>query len=193
MSLRGMFVNDINRVARASEVPLFIIWHIIQRLLRQTGRATAALEFAMVAPLFLTCLCFIFETGFEAWSKTVLSASVEYASRQVQIGLITNVTDFKTAVCSRAGKIITLGTPSGSCSNLLQVYATAGISHASLQIASVVGSSLSLNGYSTGGSGSDVLIQVAYPRPFMFPFSAQAVGSSSQMVTSTWNFANEPY
>jgi Flp pilus assembly protein TadG len=181
------------RVRNELEISVASFVRSFLKMMRCSDRATLALEFAFVAPVFLFCLCYLMDTAFEIWSKAALDAALDGAARQVELGLVTNVTDFKTFVCQEVGTLVALGQPSTTCSSILQVYATTATTNSGLVATSIVGNALSSTAYNTGGDGSMVFIEVGYPRLFMFPMSSVAAGGSSQMVVSRINFQNEPF
>jgi Flp pilus assembly protein TadG len=74
----------------------------IGRLLRDT-RADTALEFAMIGSALFLFIFGIFVFSLDMFWQMTLDDAVRNAARQVQIGAITNSTEFKDAVCTEFG------------------------------------------------------------------------------------------
>lgn len=96
------------------------IWHDLKRRAARAGaafrrnrRGATAVEFAMIAPLFLGSLFAIMETGTLYLKTTALEAGVEEAKRVTMTGQVAGaggaaeqLAKFKDAFCNQAGWII---------------------------------------------------------------------------------------
>ena len=149
-------------------------------------RAVAALEFALVAPVFLLFLFAILGVGVLGLYQRVLDEAVRNAARQVQLGgpASQNGASLVAAICQEF-------TLDAACSTSISYYVQSN-SNSSLW-ASIVPVALPSSGkYSDGfqscGANNNVLIQVAYPMPFLLPFIGLAVtftGTNSIVAVTT--------
>ena len=157
--------------------------------LRANAGATA-LEFAILAPVFFLVTFFSIDLGLELATQLALDNAVAYAARQIEIGTIgsSSASSFTSDVCSKASALIS------SCTSNIQVYVTSGTSFSSLTPGTVNAmGKLSPTTFTPGVAGSDVLVQVAYTRSFLFGTMAQATGLTSATLLSTFVLRNEPY
>src|SRR4051795_6864150 len=84
----------------------------IRRLLRRfrrNRRASAALEFALVAPMFFALLFAIIETALMFFASQVLETVTQDSARQIMTGQAQNAAmtqaQFKTLVCSKVAAL----------------------------------------------------------------------------------------
>jgi Flp pilus assembly protein TadG len=149
-------------------------------------RGVTAVEFALLAPLFLLILCAWTEVGLCLLMESALDNAARDASRLIRTGSATETT-FKAAVCAKVSPIIpcasvTYNVQSGSSFSSLSVVA-----------ASSTGS-LSSTGFTAGSSGSDMLVQVAYSKPAFFSVFLKKAGLGGNiLIMSTLAFQNETY
>lgn len=154
-------------------------------------RGAAALEFAIVCPVFLVLLLGIFSAGITGLIQLALDDSVRDATRQLQMDTpaSTSATGFVAAVCSEFSVV------SPSCTTSLTYSVQA--AKQSDGFASLTPATLSAGGALSNsffGSGTpfaanvDVLVQVAYPLPFSIPLLgtfATLTGTNSVLATAT--------
>ena len=73
------------------------------RGLRRDDRGTAALEFAMVAPMFFALMFSFYDIGLLMLRQVMLSQAVDKTMREVRVALTPmNLNDFISDVCDRA-------------------------------------------------------------------------------------------
>jgi hypothetical protein len=143
---------------------------LITRRLGQSG--AFALEFALVAPVFMVMLFVVFEISYDEFMQEVLDNALQSAARQVQIGdtqsasTSTFVTDYFCPYGSGLlncknlfVRIQSISFSAGSCSNLSSSSATGDFYDATVSGAPVSSGVLELGDFYSGagtvGSGSD--------------------------------------
>ena len=165
--------------------------------LRRDRRAVAALEFALVGPVFLLFLFAAFGVGLVGFYQLALDDAVRDAARQVQIDApaATSKSNFVNAVCQ------TFGYLASDCATKLtyNVQAStaaagfAGLSPATLPSSGNFGTHFFDSG-TPYASGVNVLVQVAYPLPFTLPYIGLLVTTTgTNSVVSTATVRVEPY
>ncbi len=159
---------------------------------RASGRrGSTVVEFALVAPVFLLCMFMILELGLDAFTQVSLDDAVRAASRQIQIGNIQagGANAFAADVCQEFGNI------APNCESSLLINVESGTNFASLTPATLTSDgTLSSSGFAPGSPGSDVIVQVAYHRPYAFPLIPQIIsGQMSGTMMSTMVVQNEFY
>jgi Flp pilus assembly protein TadG len=158
------------------------------RLLRRWGAdrgGATAVEFAFIGPLFLLLVLASIEFGIQLMTQMDLDNATEAAARQVALGAATSNSNFVTDVCSSVSVLIP------NCSSSLQVHVTAGSTFAGLSAATVQGGKLTPSSFTPGTYQSDVLVQVAYTRPYDIQWLAAMFGQTPT-VLSTVAVQNEP-
>jgi len=153
-----------------------------------TRRAATALEFALVAPVFLFTVGMIFQVGIMLYSQTTLDMATRLAARTVQTGTAQQAADsqgvFGAALCGNATSILL------RCSEL--VYAVASGSSFSGIVA--LQSAPSSASFSPGSQGSMVVVQVFLRQPLILPLFGSLLFPSGQMqLSSTLAFRNGYY
>lgn len=167
------------------------------RALRHDTRAVAALEFAIVAPLFLTCLLSILGIGLIGFYQTVLDDAVRDATRQIQMATSASTSSpsgFVAAVCAQFGLLardcaqtltysVQAGDPSGLFSALTpQPLSTTGTLN---------------NAFFAPGAfarSAPILVQVAYPLPFTIPvLGGVATATHTNSILATAAVRAEPW
>ncbi|MCJ2023841.1 TadE/TadG family type IV pilus assembly protein [Methylobacterium sp. J-067] len=144
-----------------------------------------AIEFGLLAPVFLLILCAWIEVGLCLMMESTLDNAVRDASRLIRTGSATEAT-FKAAICAKMPVIpcasITYNVQSGSSFSALSVIAVSSTS------------TLASTGFNTGSSGSDMLVQVAYSKPAFFSSLLKAAGFGGNiLIMTTLAFQNESY
>jgi len=154
-------------------------------LLLRDGRGVMAIEFALLAPVFLLVLCAWMEVGLCLLMESTLDNATRDASRLIRTGSATEAA-FKAAVCAKVPVI-----PCASITYNVQ----SGSSFASLSYVSVSSTgTLSSTGFTAGSSGSDMLVQVAYSKPTFFSsFLKKAGFGGNILIMTTVAFQNESY
>jgi len=140
----------------------------VRRFCRER-KAVTAVEFAMIGSAFFLFIFMIFVFSTDMFWQMVLDDAVRNATRQVQIGKITNGNDFLTAVCNE------FGSAAPNCSGLLQYsvqggayFGTGGITATSFSSTGNLALTQQFSGTTATSAGTPVflLVQVAYPLPF---------------------------
>jgi Flp pilus assembly protein TadG len=158
------------------------------RLLRRWGAdrgGATAVEFAIIGPIFLLLVTACIEFGIQLMTQLALDNATQAAARQLEIGQVTARSDFVAQICSNASALLS------NCSSQLQVNVASASSFASLTPATVKNGALSPAAFSPGGSQADVLVQVAYTRPYDVQWLASLAGTTPTLV-STVAVQNEP-
>lgn len=173
-----------------------IAWRLARRFAAdRTG--VSAVEFAIVCPVFLLMLFAILGTGITALIQLALDDAVRDAARQLQIdtSASTSASGLIAAVCTEFSAV------SPSCTTTLTYNVQAATQAAGF--ASITPAKLSASGalantfFATStkfAPGVDVLVQIAYPLPFSFPFiGALATLNGTNSVLATATVRVEPY
>lgn len=89
-------------------IPIISFVAVMKRLrsFRRSQDGSAAVEFAMIAPMFFALIFAVMETGMVFMAGQVLETGVEDGARLVYTSTTTNVTDFKTAICNRVSVLL---------------------------------------------------------------------------------------
>jgi len=156
------------------------------KLLRRDGRGMAAVEFGLLAPLFIVLLCGILENGLILFSQTVLDNATRDASRLILLGNTTS-DSFSTALCNGVNGII-------PCSKIkFRVQSGTSFSGLSSAVQTDANGDMLNTQFSPGTFSQDVLIQVSYNRPFLVPLYGMFSGVNSELLVSTIAMKSEPY
>lgn len=140
------------------------------RQFRRERSGTAAVEFALIAPVFLLLLFAIIEVGLFFFAQQVMEQATFLASRQILTGQAQSAgltqTQFRNLVCNNAGAFFT-------CGNIIvdvQTYSSFSGSNTGRLVNGVTGNADSSNAsYAAGGSGSIVVVRVVYEWPTIVP------------------------
>ena len=165
--------------------------------LRRDRRAVAALEFAIVGPVYLMFLFAAFGVGLVGFYQLALDDAVRDAARQIQIDgpARLNKSSFVSAVCQTFGYLASDCTTSLTY-NVQASTATAGfagLTPATLPSSGNFGTHFFDSGTPYAG-GVNVLVQVAYPLPFNLPYIGSLVTTTgTNSVVSTSTIRVEPY
>jgi Flp pilus assembly protein TadG len=152
-------------------------------------RGIVAVELALILPIYLLLIGGVVEIGIEFMIQIVLDHAVSVSAREIQIGNATSASAFGTDVCNAASSMVLQ-----SCTTNLQVNVSSGSSFAALTVATVNSAgTLTPAAFSPGTAGSDILVQVAYTRPYFFKLLGTVIGSNTNTVLSTIAVQSEPY
>ncbi len=167
---------------------------VLQRL-ASCRQGVVALEFALVGLAFITMTMFVMDMGLQLYTQSVMDDAARTAAHNIKtgngasaagvpIGLVRGTAgDVRTTVCNLLSLVAT------SCTTSLQVYAANNSSFAALSRvdSSTTGLGSYNNSFSAGGSNAYVLLQVAFRRVSVIPFT----GLAEPYVVSTIMFENE--
>ena len=183
------------------------IWRIrrLRRGLRDT-RGTAAIEFAMIAPVFFLLMFASFETGMTYFANMTLENGVMEAARLVRTGQAQqsgmSASEFRTYLCDRVDMLL-------SCDAdklFIDVQAFSSFGGAGYQDEFDDNGDLNgnLNNFNTGQSSASagaqdiVLVRAFYKWPLFSPgfakyYSNMPNDENYRLVSSSFAFRNEPY
>jgi Flp pilus assembly protein TadG len=148
----------------------------------------AALEFALVFPIFLLFAAMIMENGILLVDQAFLDFATADAARLIRTGQVqqgSGETAFQNQLCADV-------TPLIACSGLqinVQSAANPGFGSLNATVQADADGNLATTSFTPGGPGDDVLVQVAYKRSYLFSI----VGTGMSLVASTAVFQNEKY
>jgi Flp pilus assembly protein TadG len=179
-----------------------------RRMRADADKGSAAIEFAMVAPVFFVLLLGIFEAAIMFFSQAVLQNAMTDMGRYVRTGQAACHTknaagactaamtqaQFRTEVCAKVAPLI-------PCNGNLQIdvkKSTTGFGGATHSSPLTAGGALNtaMNGYDTGAACDVVLARAFYTWPVATPvlswFLVNMAGNK-HLVTAATAFRNEPF
>jgi Flp pilus assembly protein TadG len=165
------------------------------RRFRRNRKGAAALEFALVAPIFLALLFAILETALMFFAGQVLENVTQDSARMVLTGQAQNAsytqTQFANYVCTKVPALFT-------CANIsidVQSYS----SFAAIPMSSQIdggGNFINNMQYAPGGSGAIVVVRLFYQWPLFVTglgYNIANLTGSKRLLVGTAVFQNEPY
>jgi Flp pilus assembly protein TadG len=167
----------------------------VLRRFRRNRRGSAAVEFALVAPVFFALLFAIIETAIVFFAGQVLETITQQSARMILTGQAQTAAytqaQFKTYVCGQIPALFT-------CSNVyvdVQSYNSFGNVTLNSQID---GSSNFVNNmqYNPGGPGQIVVVRLFYQWPLFVTglgYNISNLAGSKRLLAATAAFQNEPY
>lgn len=170
------------------------------RRMRARGKSgSAAVEFAMIAPVLFLFLCGILEVGAIFFAQSALQNAADDTARQVRTGQLQgNVTaaQLRTLICGEVSGLIS----NANCTANLQVDMRVSNSFTGANYPSVTNANGSLNNGAMAVQSSDtcqvVLFRAFYPwtimTPLMTPF-LQNMPNGQYLLAVAEAFRNEPY
>lgn len=168
---------------------------LARRLNTHASSGATAVEFAMIAPIFLLLLFAIFETGIIFMAQSVLQSAVNNAARTVKIGSAASMdaTTFRNSICSQISVLM-------SCSSNLQIDLVSYGSFSSATYSSPLNPDGSFNSamsrYQPGSGGSIELLRASYAWPVVTPLLTTFLvnmGNNSHLISASVAFRNEPF
>jgi Flp pilus assembly protein TadG len=165
------------------------------RRFRRHRRGSAAVEFALVAPVFFALLFAIIEVALMFFATQVLETVTQASARyiltgQAQSGSLTQG-QFKTYVCSQIPALFTCGNVKVD----VESYPSFGsISNSSVFEGS--GNFVGLTNYCPGNAGDIVIVKLSYQWPLFVTglgFNMSNPGTTKRWLTATAAFQNEPF
>jgi Flp pilus assembly protein TadG len=166
------------------------------RRFRRNRRGSAAVEFALVAPVFFALLFAIIETAIVFFAGQVLETVTQDSARMIMTGQAQtggySQSDFKTYVC---GKIIVLF----DCVNGISIDVQNYSAFSSVTISNPIDAGKNFvppNNYSPGGPGDIVVVRLFYQWPLIVTglgYNISNLTGSKRLLTATAAFRNEPY
>jgi Flp pilus assembly protein TadG len=166
------------------------------RRFRRNRRGSAAVEFALVAPVFFALLFAIIETAIVFFASQVLETVTQDSARMILTGQAQNAgysqSQFKTYVC---GKINVLF----DCANGVYVDVKSYPAFSSISISDPIDAGKNFvppNNYSPGGPGDIVVVRLFYQWPLIVTglgYNISNLSGSKRLLSATAAFRNEPF
>jgi len=168
-----------------------------RRMRRDSRKASAAMEFAIIAPVFFILLMGIIENGVIYFAGSTLQYATDTAARLVRTGQAqaSSMTQaqFRTNICNNISPIL-------ACDTNLQIdlEAYSGYGGASFSNPITAGGTLdpSLTNYQVGSACNVVLVRAFYTWKVLTPILSQFLTNISggyHLITATAAFRNEPF
>jgi Flp pilus assembly protein TadG len=168
----------------------------ILRRFRRNKNGTAAVEFALVAPMFFAVLFAIIEMALVFFASQILETVTQDTSRLIMTGQAQNAAytqaQFKNAVCA---KLVTMF----DCVNGISIDVQSYKAFASVDISDPIDAGKNFvppNNYLPGGPGDIVVVRLFYKWPLFVTglgFNPANIGYNQRLLTATAAFQNEPY
>ena len=162
------------------------------RRFRDNRKGASAVEFAIVAPLFLVLLFAIIETALMFFAGQVLETMTQDAARMILTGQAQTANyqqaDFKAYVCNQIPALF-------SCDNLV-VNVQSASSASSISFTPFDANCNQTVQYSPGGPGDTVLVQVSYKWQLFVTglgYNIANCPNSQRNLVASAAFQNEPY
>ena len=168
------------------------------RRFRRNRRGSAAVEFALVAPVFFALLFAIIETAIIFFAGQVLETVTQDSARQIMTGqaqtaVYTSADDFKNkVVCPRINVLF-------DCQNGISVDVQSYPQFSAVSIVPPIDASKtcsSPNNYSPGGAGNIVVVRLFYQWPLFVTglgYNIANCKNNMRLLTGTAAFQNEPF
>jgi Flp pilus assembly pilin Flp len=187
--------------------PTASVRHVWRRF-RRNRMGSAAVEFALVAPVFFALLFAIIETAIMFFASQVLETVTQESARQVLTGQAQTAAltqaQFKSQVVCPAGSIVNV---LFDCQNgiFIDVESYPSSSGASCSTFSnvVINSQIDTNGnfinnmqYNPGGPGDIVIVRLFYQWPLYLTglgYNIANMSGNQRLLAATAAFCNEPY
>jgi Flp pilus assembly protein TadG len=186
---------------------------ICRRLRTDADKGSAALEFAMVAPVFLLLLMATIETGVMFFAQSTLQNAVNDAARLVRTGQTACFTkdsgnkckpmtedQFRSQVCSEAGVLLRNCGRDGDGPTDMQFDVKAYASFTGVTNSSPLDAGKNLpdmkGAFNVGNACDVVLVRAFYKWPVFTPglnFLLANVNGSYHLLSTAAAFRNEPY
>jgi len=170
---------------------------IVKRMHARASAGSAALEFALVAPIFFVLLMGTMEVGIMFFSQFVLQSATTDAARLIRTGQVASggmtQAAFRTTICNKISPIL-------ACDGNLQIDVESYTDFTTTSIANpLLGNNTlnpALNNFAPGGVCSVVVVRAFYTwsvvTPILTPFMVNMAGNM-HLLSSTAAFRNEPY
>jgi Flp pilus assembly protein TadG len=167
------------------------------RRFRADRKASAAVEFAMVAPLFFGLLFAILDVAMIFFAGQTLETATQASARLILTGQAQNgnysQAQFKADFCNNIFALI-------DCTNGVYIDVESYTSFSNISISNPISGgvfqSASCCGYNPGQSGNVVVVRAYYQWPIFVPtfgFNPSNLAGNKYLLSSTAAFRNEPY
>ena len=166
------------------------------RRFRRNRRGSAAVEFALVAPVFFALLFAIIETAIVFFASQVLENIAQDSARMILTGQAQTAaytaTQFKTYACGRIPALFT-------CDGLyVDVQSYPAFTNVPINTIQIDGSGNFINNmqYNPGNAGDVVVVRLFYQWPLFVTglgYNIANLSGSKRLLIATAAFKNEPY
>jgi Flp pilus assembly protein TadG len=164
------------------------------RRFRRNRRASAALEFALVAPVFFALLFAIIETALMFFANQVLETVTQDSARMIFTGQAqqasTTQAQFATYVCSQIPALF-------DCNSVfIDVESSASASGVNINSCTDASGNFVSPQYSPGAAGDVVVVQLCYKWPIFVTglgYNIANLPGSKRLLRASAAFKNEPY
>jgi len=168
----------------------------LARRFRRNRGGSAAVEFALVAPMFFALLFAIIESALVFYAGQVLETAVQNSARLILTGQAQGSSmsqaQFKDNICKRVSALF-------SCDALYVDVQSYGSDFGTVQIKSPIDASknfVDTTQYKTGGPGDIVVVRAFYKWPLYVTglgYNIANLSGSKRLLSATAAFRNEPY
>jgi Flp pilus assembly protein TadG len=192
----------------SSAVPFASTGNILRRF-RRSRRASAAVEFALVAPIFFALLFAIIETAIVFFASQVLETITQDSARIIATGqsqsslVCTDPVSGAAAPCTQGtfhayvcGQIPTLFSCSGMYVDVESCPSASGFSCVAFNSQISNGTFTNNMQFVPGGPGDIVVVKLFYQWPLFVTslgYNIANLSGSQRLLTATAVFKNEPY
>jgi Flp pilus assembly protein TadG len=166
------------------------------RRFRRNRRGSAAVEFALVAPVFFALLFAIIETAIVFFAGQVLETVTQDSARMIMTGQAQNAgfsaSQFKTYVCGKVSVLF-------DCANGIYVDVQSYPAFTNVSISDPIDGAKNFvptMQYSPGGPGDIVVVRLFYQWPLFVTglgYDISNLSGSKRLLAATAAFRNEPY
>ena len=167
----------------------------ILRRFRRNRRGSAAVEFALVAPIFFGVLFAIIELALVFFATQILETVTQDTSRLIMTGQAQDAaytqTLFKDKVCANLTVMF-------DCKNGVSIDVQSYKEFSAVDVKDPIdaGNFVPPNNYLPGGPGDIVVVRLFYKWPLFVTglgFNVANIGNNQRLLTATAAFQNEPY
>jgi Flp pilus assembly protein TadG len=168
----------------------------ILRRFRRNRRGSAAVEFALVAPLFFGVLFAIIELALVFFASQILETVTQDTSRLIMTGQAQNAgftqAQFKNAVCAKLTVMF-------DCVNGVSIDVQSYKQFSAVDVKDPIDAGKNFvppNNYLPGGASDIVVVRLFYKWPLFVTglgFNVANIGNNQRLLTATAAFQNEPY
>ena len=170
---------------------------VVRRMKKAARSGSAAIEFALIAPIFFLLLMGTMEVGIMFFAQFALQNATNDAARLIRTGQVAGAsmtaTQFRTAICNEVSPVL-------ACDANLQIdvesFANFGTANYPAALTGTNTLNPALNNFAPGGVCSVVLVRTFYTwsvvTPILTPFMVN-MANNMHLLSATAAFRNEPY
>jgi Flp pilus assembly protein TadG len=168
----------------------------ILRRFRRNQRGSAAVEFAMVAPIFFGLLFAIIETGLVFFANQTLETTTQDSARvvmtgQAQLAAYTKQSFKDSVVCPKVAGLF-------DCTNgiFVDVQSYSKFTNVTISDPITAGNFVDNTKFCPGGPGDIVVMRIFYQWPIFVPglgYNLSNLSGNKRLLSATAAFKNEPF